>query len=337
MGAVMATAVSVGAETPVDSAEYMDLERSGSLVRIQQLLYDDAFNGAHNLSRSFIETHPGDPAGYFALATVQISRMIDLESNSSIEAFEATCDTALDLATRVLDTCSASTAAWMHLFRGHIYSHRAASEAHFGSMLSALKGAFEARNEYQAGLSRDSSCWDLYFGLGMFHYWKSTKAGLLKSLGLFADDTERGIRELYLAADSALISREAARQGLIWVHLNEKMYDSTISACRDMLQKYPNGKLFYWPLGRAICEGGRPDLAVQVYDQLRFALSSDTGTYFNLIECDYLISQCHEKCGHRDHLKTAARRAREYFDDIPSDVKSRQRNKIAYLKRAARL
>jgi hypothetical protein len=39
----------------------------------------------------------------------------------------------------------------------------------------------------------------------------------------------------------------------------------------------------------------------------------------------------------RDQLSQTARRAQEYFDDLPSDTERRLRHEIAYLKRAARL
>ncbi|MFH1687080.1 MAG: hypothetical protein ABIE70_06105 [bacterium] len=102
-----------------------------------------------------------------------------------------------------------------------------------------------------------------------------------------------------------------------------------------MLIKYPRGTTFLWPLARANYENGSLATAVDVYISLRRLLAVEPGNYYNLIECDFLMARCYQDYDDTEKLRLAARAACEYLDLIPPDVRRRQRDKIAFLRRTA--
>lgn len=103
-----------------------------------------------------------------------------------------------------------------------------------------------------------------------------------------------------------------------------------------MSATFPDGKLFLWPLAEAYFRSKNYLQAAEVYQQLRDKLISEPGNYYNLIECDYQLYRCCDELGLDDEARSVARRAFEYFDEMPKDTRRRQRSKIASLGRAAR-
>ncbi len=266
-----------------------------------------------------------------------ITVMFDREDNLYPEEFNRLIDSARSKASSLCDTASNGTRAWMCLFLGHVEAYRSLWESRFGSLVTAIKKGRRAKKEYEQGLTYDSSLYDLYFGLGLYHYWKSAKAGILRWIGLIHNDKDKGIAQLYLAADSSLISRESARSALIWIRLDRKEYDSVIAGCRQMRKRYPDGKALLWPLARAYY--GKKDYrnALQTFQLLRRRIADDPGNYSNLIECDYHLYRCFEKLSLDAEANKVADRMQQYYDKIPKDVRRRQRAKIALLRRAAKI
>ncbi len=314
---------------------YMDDSRIGALMRAQDFLFDDRFDAADSIYTAMINESPRDPAGYIFRAGGLLAQMNDREENLRGALFSDLLDSVEIFSEAILDTCNDRTAAWMHLFRGHSRAYRSLWEARFGSVLKALRVGLSSNDEYERGLICDSSLYDLYAGLGSYHYWKSSRAGLLRTLGLFRNEKERGITELYLAVDSSVLHRESAHSALAWVWLDRDRYDSVIAIASDFAARYDKGKTFLWPLAQAYYLQEDYQHALEIYRMIRSRLLDCPGNYFNLIECDYYICQCHNWLLREDRAIAAARRIHEYRDLIPDKTFGRQRSKVRFLERMA--
>ena len=338
INSIFIIAISVLVSTSgVSSKEYPDGVNTARFIEIQQLLFNDRFVEADSLSRLVIWEKPDDPAGYLFRAAVLIGEMVDREENLYGNTFHQLLDKVDVTASQILDTASMSTAAWMHLFKGHAKVYQSLWESRFGAFTNSVSLGMSARSEYERGLDCDSTLYDLYFGLGAYHYWKSAKAGLLRWLGFFKNEKDKGITELYLAVDSSLISKESARNSLIWIWLDKKEYDSVITICREMLEKYPEGKVLLWPMGEAFLKKHRYREALETYLILRERLEIMPGNYKNLIECDYHLYRCYDKLKMKKEGKKVAVRLSQYYKNIPGKVRNSKRTEISYLRRIARL
>jgi len=321
----------------VRADDYMDSVKTGMLIDAQRLLFNDRFLVADSLYDIIIEQYPDDPDGYFFRAAALMNEMIDLEDNLHEAKYRRLLDTVEFLAAQKIPDASPRTRAWMHLFTGHARAYRSIWESRFGSFLSALKTAFSAKDEYEKGREADSTLIDLYLGLGSYHYWKSAKAGVLRWVGIFKNQKEQGIEELYNAAENSLISRESARTALVWVWLDMRQFDSVIAITSAGVEKYPDGKSLSWPLAQAYFLKKDYAGALDVYRSLREKISPEPGNYYNLIECDYYIYQCYANLRKTDEARQAARQLREYIKQVPKKTLQRQRSHIDDLKRAARI
>ena len=315
---------------------YMDSVKAGLLVEAQRVLFNDRFEAADSLYSVFIERYPDDPAGYFYKAAALLGEMSDREENLYPEQFKHLLDTVELLTAGRFESEAPRTRAWMYLFSGHARSYRSLWEARFGSLLSAVRTAFKARSDYDEGLKQDSTLFDLYLGLGSYHYWKSARAGIFRWLGIFKDEKDLGVAELYEAWRHSTISRESARAALVWVWLDIEEYDSVITITREALEKYPEGKSFLWPLAQAYFEKKDYKSALDTYRKLRLMIAPAPGNYFNLIECDYYLNRCFDKLEKTDEARRTARDFKAYLDKVPDETRRKQRLNIEHLKRAAR-
>jgi len=331
--AVIALLPILASAAPVN---YMDSAKAANLVHIQRLLLDDQFATADTTITAYITTQPTDPAGYLFRASLMLAQMSDQEENLFPTEFKAAIDTVELLANR-LDTNSARNRAWVHLWLGHAKAYGSVYEARFGTFTSAIGMGFAAKDEYHKGLKEDSTLADLDFGLGSYHYWKSAKAGILRWIGIFRNDKDRGIEELWQASRESEISRDAAASALIWVYFDNDKYDSAVQMAGEVMKRFPHGKSFLWPLAQGHFDQKNYAKAIDVYEEIRERILHKPGNYYNLIECDYQIVQAYDRTGNESDARSLAQRVAGYYEEISKAIRRRQQGKLGYLKRMADL
>ena len=316
---------------------YPDSLQAHLLIESQQALFNDRFDQADSLAEKLRRIDPDDPGGYFAGAVSLLARMFDYEEEYLVDSFKLWIDRTAALARQRIDSgVDSHTAAWMYNYVGNAKSYRSLYESRFGSFTGALRGAISARNSFEEGIDQDSTAYDLYLGLGLYHYWKSAKAGFLRTVGLFKNEMDKGIAELRLATDSSLVSCESARNALIWIWLDREQYDSTITVSREMAQRYSDGKVFLWPLAEAYYKQKMYDSAATVYERIRDKLLRRPGNFFNLIEVDHKLVTCRDKQDCFDDARELARRALEYFDRVPDKIAREKRSEMNFIRRLSK-
>jgi len=314
---------------------YPDSATTEQLIQVQRYLFNDNFDAADSLADVMMDERPNDPSGFFCAGVATLVRMFDAESKEGSEQFHRFMDSSESLAQSGTHTRDSNYVAWNYYFLANTISYRAMWKAKFGSPFLALRAAVKAKGFYERGLEHDSTVTDLYLGLGLFHYWKSVKAGILRRIGIFHNDIDRGIEEIYLAAANSAVSREAARNALVWVWLDRKEYDSVLVIGAEMENAYPEGKTFLWPMAEAYEELGRHEEAVCTYERIRTLLLEQPGNYYNLIECDFRIVRGLEKLDLDAEAGLSAARSNDYNDLIAKDIGKKQKNKISYLEKRA--
>jgi len=257
--------------------------------------------------------------------------MTDKEENLYGGKFLTLCDSAQTAAEVKLENCTRRDSAFCYLYLGNQYAYRSIWESRFRSNFSALKPGMKAKSAYQKGLEVDSTFYDLYLGLGNYHYWKSVKSGLLRSFGLFKDERERGIEEIELAADSSLFSRDAALSALIWILIDRKDYESAMIPAMELNRKYPNGNTFFWPLGEVYFKSGQYEKTAEIYDMLYQRLTNAPGNYYNIIECLDRLYHSFDKLNNSDKKRETISELRALYNNIPEEVRRKQKEKLSDL------
>ncbi|UCD94577.1 MAG: hypothetical protein JSU69_00565 [Candidatus Zixiibacteriota bacterium] len=308
-------------------------EKLSRILDGQKAVLNGQWEEAYRVFENLHHADTADPAGYIYRAAVLHSEMMDREENLYSHAFKLLCDSAKWAAQKWLTRCPSRDSALCYLYLGHQYAFQSLWEARFASRFAALSLGLKAGRQYRKGLRTDSTMYDLYLGLGSYHYWKSVRAGLLRTVGIFKDERDKGIAEIELAADSSIFSGDASKSALIWIMINEENYDSAVSLCLAMLDRYPGGNSFLWPLAESYFRSERFAEAVEVYDRLFENLKNRPGNFYNVIESAYWRNKAADKIG--DTLKTEEILSflDSAYDDIPKNIRRKQRSRLAYLMR----
>jgi len=300
---------------------------------VQQLLFNDSYQDANKICDLFIRQSQSEPAGYLFKAATLLGEMGDAEENLYFEEFRRLVDTVFELCETELNSADSQQAAVLYLWQGHAHVYKSLWESKFGSIVSAIRHGFEAKGSYHNGLKYDSTLYDLYFGLGNYHYWKTSKAGFLKTIGIVSDDIDKGMTELKLARDSASLFSEAAANAMIWIWLDRQQYDSAISLAQQMLANYPDSRTIRWPLAAASFKNNDYETALTFYAELTEHYFAEPGNFYNLIECCYYLYQCCQKLGRDEEKEEILKKVSQFRSEIPSKTKKRQRSKLSYLRR----
>ena len=310
-----------------------DSASANFVFTVQEQLFNDRFDSARSLCDSFITSQSESPIGYLFKAGTLLAQMSDREEALYSQELRKLVDTVIALCDKGLKTGTGAEAAYYYLWRGHAHVYRSLFESRFGSFTSAIKNGFRAHADYCAGLSHDSSLYDLYFGLGNYHYWKSVKAGILRTIGIVSNDIKKGIGELHTAIDSGHYFSDAAGNSLIWIYLDEKKFDSVIYLAETRLAGHPDSRTIRWPLASAHFEKKNFEKSAELYIYLREYFNQNPGNHFNLIECDYKLYQCFKKLGWKDKAEDLLAKVSEYRSSVPRATQRRQLAKLNYLRR----
>ena len=284
---------------------------------VQQLLFNDSYQDANKICDLFIRQSQSEPAGYLFKAATLLGEMGDAEENLYLEEFRRLVDTVFELCETELNSADSQQAAVLYLWQGHAHVYKSLWESKFGSIVSAIRHGFEAKGSYHNGLKYDSTLYDLYFGLGNYHYWKTSKAGFLKTIGIVSDDIDKGLAELKLARESASLFSEAAANAMIWIWLDRQEYDSAISLAQQMLINYPDSRTIRWPLAAASLKNNDYETALTFYAELTEHYFAKPGNFYNLIECCYYLYQCYEKLGRDEEKEEILKKVSQFRSEIP--------------------
>jgi hypothetical protein len=312
---------------PVRS-EFLDQSKIDMIQSGMEYLMDSRWDSAAASFSEIKTADSADPAYYLFTGLVLLSEMTDAEDNFHDERFKAYMDSVKILSEIKLDSCTARDSAVGYLYLGHAHAYKSLYDARFGSSYSALREGLKAKGDYRRGLKADSTLYDIYLGLGSYHYWKTVKAGLLRTFGFFSNEREEGIAEIELAIDSSLFSASAAKSALIWIMLNEKQYDSALTLASPMYFKYSNSNSFIWPIAEAFYKKENFEKAAEYYKKLFERLQRNPGNFYNLIESAYWLFKSYHEIGKDGQAYQIRNFADSVYNISPERTRKKQRKKI---------
>ena len=321
---------------PSLGSDYPDTTVLRRMREIQPDLYNDRYEWVRSACDSLVAANPSNPLPLLVWAGLLLGEMKEKEENLYKEELFKLLEQSNELAVELCQSPNVSTRAWAFLALGHTWAYRSLWEARFGSAAQAYRRGKQAKAYYQQGLKCDSTLYDLYAGMGEYNYWKSTKAGFLRSLGLIHNERQIGIDQARLAADSSVISRASAKRGLMWIYLDDDQPDSTIAIAELMHQEYPGGRVFVWALAQAHFHKKEYRKAIVYLREMRRRIAAPPENFHKMISVDYLMANCYQALNEPDNAFRTAADFSEYESDIPDYVRSDQKKKIKYLRKLAK-
>ena len=209
----------------------------------------------------------------------------------------------------------------VYLYLGGAYGVRGLRKAMLGDTWGGIKDGRTAHHLLHKSLEYDSTLYDVYYGLGMYHFWKSKRAHLfIKYLGwLFRikDESSLGINELHKAMEKGKYARFPSMRALFRVLIEENRYDELIELTKEYSKYFPDDVYYKWFLGIAYIKKENWQIALEIYNEIEKNLKSvDLRGIEADIECGYYKALCLYHLGKKDEAKELLRKILNIKDRV---------------------
>ncbi len=294
--------------------------------------FKENYPAAESIFDQVILLAPQDPAGYFFKAALYQAEMVDYESNFLEKDFYQNVNLAKKLSQERIKANKKD--AWAYLLLGNAYGSKALYDARKGNWWSGLNNGLSAKSSLNKALECNPELYDAYVGLGSYHYWASVVTKAFWWLPFFGDHRKEGIEQITLAYQKSIFSSDAAANGLIWMYIQEKKFDSALNLSEKMQTKYPEGKSFLWGVAQAYFEKRDWKNALAKYRELLAKLeanqtnhnSTKPDQFFNIIECRYYIANCLFSLGRYKECSSVCKETLN--SNFGEKVEKRQKNRL---------
>ena len=261
---VLSVSYSSVAENEADSLHHLALRGIDLATTLQ---YDKAIN----VFERVIAADPDNPMGYFLRSAAYFWMFsADMHNEKLGETFKALSYEAVDVAERRLEIDETDIDAMF--FLGGAYGSLG---RYYGMKRSFLKAYWYGKkgvNILEDVVEQDSTYYDAYLGLGIYHYLADVLPRFVKILSFLLGidgDRERGIQELVLAVDKGTYVQTEAMffLGAIYTY-REREYDKALTIWNDLLKKYPDNPGVLIHMGRCYANRGECYKAVEIYKKI---------------------------------------------------------------------
>jgi tetratricopeptide (TPR) repeat protein len=232
---------------------------------------------AMRIMNRLVEEAPWHPAPWFFRATVHSYRMTDEESFRWERPFLADLDSAQAriswLAAHADRRVPARTRRYLE---GNVAAWRAYHAGRREQYPTALRQGLRASSTWEE-LLKDCPEWaDLELGLGNLRFWTSVRLKRVDWLPFVEDRRVEGMRQVERARREGLYSPWLPAANLCWIYLEMGQPESTLSLCRQALERFPGSRLFLFPQVDALEALGRWKEADACCRSIETSLAADS-------------------------------------------------------------
>ncbi|MFQ5675099.1 MAG: tetratricopeptide repeat protein [bacterium] len=243
---------------------YDQLTRAG-LDYAYNLQTDKATEIFHRL----IDLEAKNPRGYVLQSINYFYRMQWQESKALDKKFKKFSSQAIKVAKKNLSNQETRLDALFYLGTTNIYL--AAYHASQNNWLRAYWYGKDGIKNLERVIAADSTYYDAYLGLGLYHYYAAVIPKFIKSVAALLGiegDRSRGLQELQLAAANGTLSRAEALLFLGNIYLyTEKETEQAMLYSTKLAELFPANPGFWSFLGENYQKAGKHLQAIQAFNK----------------------------------------------------------------------
>ena len=258
--------------------------------RIVNIATNERYDEALAILDSLIDRHPENPYGYLLRATTLSARTVDFENDMDLEEILKACDKVEEITPLFFDNPDSS--AQCQLYYGMASLYRSLVFMRHDQLFAMVKKLMHASKFLKLANKIDSTLWDVHYGLGMYKYQMSKRAGIFRSLGIISDNREEGIQHIRTAKNKGLLTVNAARNSLAWIEMQRGNYQESIRISRENLSFYPEVRVFKWCLGKSLIYSESWEESIPVFESLLISIRSEkNNNFYNEIDCLHKLTK----------------------------------------------
>jgi tetratricopeptide (TPR) repeat protein len=263
--------------------------QGGALASIEYV-YTEKFKQAEDEAKSLIDKNPEHPAGYFFMAVAVDAWMAYYQSSKREEEFYRNCDMAIDNGERWLAKDPSN--AWVKFFIGGADGYKGTYESRYERWITSFRHGWKGVSTLMDLAKTNPEIHDINFGVGTYHYWRSSMTKMLWWMPGVGNKCDEGIKEVCDAKNFGVFTKIPACVNLIAILLNEKRFNEADRISDEMLLKYPTTLLFCWGKAQALFGLGRYEDSKQVYEYVLSRVESEPiDNHYNAALCHFWLAK----------------------------------------------
>jgi len=255
------------------------------------LVYQKKYFDAIAMCEQVIEKYPDNPMGYLGQAGVYHIIML----NYRVSLFDNQFDSLTTLAIKTGDAAIKiyKDDANAYFVLGAAYGFRGLNRIRKGQWFGAFKDGVRGVSNLMKAHAMKKDLYDVYYGLGLYYYWKSAKARVLTFLRLMKDEREKGIEYLKVSIEKGRFSATEAVFALIEIYYYEDRYQEAFDAALSLKDKFADDPTWNYLTAKILDKLNRWEEAKNYFNTLLKLLeASQFQANSYLAECHYEIAKC---------------------------------------------
>ena len=271
-------------EVSMDSKEVEEIILQG----VKYVHQDETFKAVDEFKK-LIELFPNDPIGYFLVSAAFQNMMDDFRNYSYSDEFSKYMDLSIEKGEERKKR--GNLTAYDCLYVGGAVGYRGIYKALTGDWLGAFVDGLKGKGYLEKALELDPQLYDVYYGLGTYHFWKSLKSRIFWWLPFVKDNRQMGIDMIKLSIEKGKYSTEDAKFALVRIYVENEEYPNAFAMIEELRKSYPNKPGLLWFLGRAQFETKMYAGAISAYHTLLRELTASP--YYHPegeVECRYWLA-----------------------------------------------
>ncbi len=254
------------------------------------------------------EIYPEDPIGYFYLAAIYDLVNQNYRITTFEKEFKKEVDLAIKKGEKFIKKNKKNPLGFFYL--GGAYGIKGLHEVKKRQWFKAFVDGIKGLNHLRKSLAIREDFYDAYFGLGMYHYWRSAMTRKLFFLRGFSDQRQQGINELNWVIEKGKYATVESQFGIVTCYYNEAMYDSALAINSDLYSKFPYDPSVLYLRAKIFEKTERwQDLYGTSQDLYKLLTDYEHQSMGYLVECHYLMALAMHNLNKNEealqHLETA--------------------------------
>lgn len=200
-----------------------------------ELVLHDRFKESLLLFEALQKAYPDHPAPYFFKAATYQSWMSLSRLKKFQNEFEKNIQLAIEKGKALLKQ---ENNPWVLFYVGAAYGYRAFNEFRKNNWINAYFDAKNGVDNFQEALEEDPKLFDVYLGLGSYHYWRTAKSNFLRLITFWIPDKrELGLRQIEFAFKHGAYAPEQAGYNLVAAYFDYGQYKKAMQTLNRILEK----------------------------------------------------------------------------------------------------
>ncbi len=172
--------VAADAIAPQDSLFHEPLSRG------LQMVYEDRFQESIDLFDSLQMAYPDHPAPYFYKAATYQTWMSSYRFSKYQKELEENVQLAIDKGNAMLKLRKDDP--WLNFYIGAAYGYRAFFRIRSFNWIGAYMDGKKGIGNFKKALKKEPSLYDVYLGLGSYHYWRTARSKFIRIVAFWMSD-----------------------------------------------------------------------------------------------------------------------------------------------------